>query len=69
MGQLTGAGVMAACGFVPGYVISLVLRIFRLLRVPPAAERLGLDLTKVPAEAYPEGPASLPNTGAAAARL
>ena len=66
MGQLIGAGVMAACGFVPGYVISLLLRIFRLLRVPPAAERLGLDLTKVPADAYPEGPVITRNTGAAA---
>jgi len=54
MGQLIGAGVMAACGFVPGYVLSLILRIFGLLRVPREAEIAGLDLTKVPAVAYPE---------------
>jgi len=69
MGQLIGVGVMAACGFFPGYVISLVLRIFRLLRVPPAAERLGLDLTKVPAEAYPEGPAAARIDTTAASRV
>lgn len=69
MGQLIGVGVMAACGFFPGYVISLILRIFRLLRVPPAAERLGLDLTKVPAEAYPEGPAAARIDTTAASRV
>lgn len=55
MGQLIGAGVMAACGFVPGYIISLMFRIVGLLRVPEAAEIQGLDITKVPAVAYLEG--------------
>ncbi len=54
-GQIVGLAVMFALGFVPGYVLSLILRIFRLLRVPEHAELDGLDITKVPAEAYPEG--------------
>jgi len=55
IGQIVGLAVMFACGFVPGYVVSLILRIFRMLRVPEHAEIDGLDITKVPAEAYPEG--------------
>jgi len=55
VGQAIGLVVMFACGFVPGYVLSLVLRIFGLLRVPQQAELDGLDITKVPASAYPEG--------------
>jgi len=61
MGQLIGVGVMFALGFVPGYVCSLILRIFRVLRVGRAAEIVGLDQVKVPSSAYPEGiPASTP---------
>ena len=56
IGQLVGAGVMAATGFVPGYVISLILRIFGLLRVPREIEEMGLDIVKVPSVAYPEAP-------------
>jgi len=55
MGQLIGLGVMFALGFVPGYVLSLLLRITGLLRVGRAAELIGLDQTKVPSSAYPEG--------------
>lgn len=59
VGQAIGCGVMAALGFFPGYIISLILRIFGILRVGRAAEELGLDATKVPSAAYPEGiPAS-----------
>lgn len=54
-GQAIGAAVMAACGFVPGYLISLVFRILGMLRVPESAEIAGLDIVKVPAVAYPEG--------------
>lgn len=54
-GQAIGLAVMFGCGFVPGYIVSLILRIFRLLRVPMHAELEGLDVTKVPATAYPEG--------------
>lgn len=54
-GQLVGAVVMAALGLIPGYIISLVLKGLGMLRVPEAAEIIGLDETKVPASAYPEG--------------
>ena len=59
VGQLVGAAVMAGCGFVPGYVLSLVFRLLGMLRVPESAELAGLDITKVPAIAYPEGPNGL----------
>ncbi|QUS37141.1 ammonium transporter [Falsirhodobacter algicola] len=54
MGQLVGAVIMGLLGFVPGYVASWVLKAMGQLRVPPEAELLGLDKTKVPASAYPE---------------
>ncbi len=64
MGQLIGMVVMFALGFVPGYVCSLILRIFGLLRVGHAAELVGLDQVKVPSQAYPEGvPTSSRYTG------
>ncbi|MBX2885729.1 MAG: hypothetical protein KTR32_37580 [Granulosicoccus sp.] len=64
MGQLIGAGVMFLLGFVPGYVCSLILRVFGILRVGKAAEIAGLDPTKVPSTAYPEGiPVSPPYAG------
>ena len=53
-GQLLGALVMAVLGFVPGYVVSYVLKVMGLLRVPPAAEEAGLDITEIPSKAYPE---------------
>lgn len=55
VGQLVGAIVMFLLGFVPGYVISLVLKMMGILRVSEAAEIAGLDPTKVPSQAYPEG--------------
>ncbi|MEM9063571.1 MAG: ammonium transporter [Pseudomonadota bacterium] len=55
VGQLVGAVVMFLLGFVPGYVVSLILKMVGLLRVGEAAEINGLDPTKVPAMAYPEG--------------
>jgi len=55
MGQLIGFGVMAALGFFPGYFVSLLLRLFGVLRVGRSAELIGLDQTKVPSSAYPEG--------------
>jgi ammonium transporter, Amt family len=53
-GQVIGALVMAALGFIPGYGVSLVLKKMGMLRVPKEAELLGLDKVKVPVEAYPE---------------
>lgn len=55
IGQLVGALTMGLMGFVPGYAVSWVLKITGQLRVPEAAEIIGLDKTKVPASAYPEG--------------
>lgn len=53
-GQVIGAAVMALLGFVPGYLVSLIIKRLGLLRVPHDAELLGLDKVKVPAVAYPE---------------
>ncbi len=54
-GQAVGLAVMFGLGFFPGYVVSLILRMFGLLRVGRTAELVGLDRTKVPSSAYPEG--------------
>ncbi|MEM7683910.1 MAG: ammonium transporter, partial [Pseudomonadota bacterium] len=55
VGQIVGAVVFFLLGFVPGYFVSLILKMLGLLRVSEAAEINGLDPTKVPARAYPEG--------------
>lgn len=60
-GQLVGVIVMFLLGFVPGYVISLILKLLGMLRVSEEAEIAGLDLTKVPLKAYPEGIAASPS--------
>ncbi len=44
-GQLAGAVIMfGVLGFLPAYVVSLILNSMNLLRVPPAVELAGLDL-------------------------
>ncbi|MAY45253.1 MAG: ammonium transporter, partial [Rhodobacteraceae bacterium] len=53
-GQVGGAIVMGALGFIPGFVASYILKVFGLLRVPDHIQVLGLDVVKVPVEAYPE---------------
>jgi len=58
-GQMVGLIVCLALGFIPGYVVSLFLKVARLLRVPDEAQLMGLDLAKVPVKAYPEGHNSL----------
>ena len=55
VGQFVGMICMFLLGFVPGYVVSLILKLLGLLRVSEEAEIAGLDLTKVPGKAYPEG--------------
>ena len=55
LGQLIGAVVFFLLGFVPGFVVSYILKLCGLLRVAEAAELNGLDPTKVPISAYPEG--------------
>ena len=54
LGQLKSAFVMAALGFVPGYVVSFVMAKMKILRVPANAEVVGLDVVEVPLPAYPE---------------
>jgi ammonia channel protein AmtB len=54
-GQLVGAVVMAALGFIPGYLVSALLNGLGILRVPDEVQLVGLDKTKVPVQAYPEG--------------
>lgn len=55
MGQIVGAVVFFLLGFVPGYVVSLILKMMGMLRIPEGAEIAGMDMVKVPAEGYPEG--------------
>jgi Amt family ammonium transporter len=54
MGQIVGAAVMIGLGLGSGYVVSLIVKMIGLLRVPREAEIMGLDRAKVPAVAYPE---------------
>jgi ammonia channel protein AmtB len=54
-GQLIGAVVFAALGFIPAYLLSLLLKKVGLLRIPAEVEEQGLDLSEVPATPYPEG--------------
>ena len=59
MGQFVCMICMALVGFVPGYLISLIMKMMSVLRVDEKAEIADLDPTKVPVAAYPEGiPAS-----------
>ncbi len=55
VGQFVGMIVMFLCGFVPGYLFAGIFKAMGMLRVPEAAEIAGLDVTKVPASAFPEG--------------
>lgn len=54
MGQVIGAVTMFLTGFVPGYVVSLLLKSMGWLRIPETAEIMGMDKAKVPVPAYPE---------------
>ncbi len=54
-GQFVGMIVMGLCGFVIGYLCAWIFKAMGSLRVPENAEINGLDLTKVPAAAFPEG--------------
>jgi hypothetical protein len=46
---------MVLVGFIPGYLVALLLKSVGMLRVPDASQVLGLDVVKVPAQAFPEG--------------
>ncbi|MBM7570181.1 ammonium transporter [Aquibacillus albus] len=54
-GQALGAIVMAALGFIPGYGISFIMKKLNALRIPPEVEIVGLDVSEIPASAFPEG--------------
>jgi ammonium transporter, Amt family len=62
-GQIIAAVVFFLLGFVPGYVVSYILNMFGMLRVPRGAELAGMDTVKVPLQGYPEG---IPRSPAAA---
>lgn len=64
-GQLIGAAVFAALGFIPAYLVSLAMKKAGMLRIPAEVENQGLDLTEVPATPYPEGipVTSMPTNG------
>ena len=53
-GQLIGAIVFMAMGFIPGFLASYGLKALGMLRVPDEAQIMGLDKVKVPLESYPE---------------
>lgn len=55
MAQVIGAVSMLLLGFIPGYVVSYVLKLAGLLRIPEHVEIQGMDIVKIPAVAYPEG--------------
>ncbi len=54
-GQLLSMVVFAALGFIPGLAISWGLKKAGMLRIPEHVELIGLDISEVPADAYPEG--------------
>jgi ammonium transporter, Amt family len=45
---------MFLLGFVPGYVVSWLVHKAGMLRIPESVQIKGLDVVKVPAQAYPE---------------
>ena len=53
-GQLLSGIILLLLGFIPGYAISLAMKKLGVLRVPEAAEKLGLDLYEIEHVAYPE---------------
>jgi ammonium transporter, Amt family len=67
-GQAVGAVTFLALGFVPGWLVSKALGVSGLLRVPQTAEIAGLDLSEIPASAFPEGvpPTAVPRIEATA---
>ncbi len=55
VGQFIGMIVMALCGFVPGWLFSWIFKMMGILRTSEQVEVRGMDPSKVPASAYPEG--------------
>ena len=52
VGQLVGAITMIATGFIPGYVISLVMKSMGWLRVPDEVQMAGIDSAELGLKAY-----------------
>ena len=52
MGQIVGIITMALTGFVPGYVISLIMKMAGWLRVPDHVQEAGIDKTELELQAY-----------------
>lgn len=53
-GQLMGIMAFLPLAFLPGYLVSLVLKKMNLLRVPPEVELEGMDMAEFQADFYPE---------------
>ena len=53
-GQFMGMLVMVALGFIPGYVIALILKGFGVLRASDPVQEMGMDV-EIENTAYPEG--------------
>ena len=52
VGQLVGVITMIALGFIPGYVISLVMKSMGWLRVPDEVQMAGIDSAELGLKAY-----------------
>ena len=56
-GQFMGMLVMVALGFIPGYVVALILKALGILRASEPVQEMGMDI-EIENTAYPEGMAS-----------
>ena len=52
MGQIVGIITMVLVGFVPGYVLSLIMKMADWLRVPDAVQKAGIDKAELGLQAY-----------------
>ena len=52
MGQIVGIITMALVGFVPGYVISYIMKMAGWLRVPDHIQKAGIDKAELGLQAY-----------------
>ena len=52
-GQFMGMIVMLLLGFIPGYVISLIMRMMGILRASDGVQEAGMDV-EIANDAYPE---------------
>src|SRR5918992_2719917 len=53
-GQLMGMLAFFPLAFLPGYIVSWILKYFNLLRVPPEVELEGLDMAEFQQDFFPE---------------